>query len=53
MYTKLEQHIQEINELRKEIDKMKESMKPLQQRKTYLQRQVSMLKSREKNKKMK
>ena len=48
MYTKLEQHTQEIKELREKIDEMKKDMKPLQQRKTYLQRQVSMIKSREK-----
>lgn len=48
MNTRLEQHTQEIQELREKIDEMKIAMKPLQQRKTYLQRQVAMIKSRQK-----
>lgn len=48
MITRIEQHLKEIEELRKEIDNYKNIMKPLQKRKTYLQRQVSMIKSRQK-----
>lgn len=51
--TKITQHDQEIEKLSKEIQEMKESIKPLQERKTYLLRQRSMNKSREKSKEMK
>jgi len=53
LMTKITQHDQEIEKLSKEIQEMKESIKPLQERKTYLLRQRSMNKSREKSKEMK